>query len=421
MSSTKHNELFFLVDCNSFYVSCERIFNPALLKKPVVVLSNNDGCVVARSSEAKRLGIPMGAPAFQYQKLFDEKNVFVYSSNYTLYGDMSQRVMQVLEQFSPKIEIYSIDEAFLAIADDDPLAIAREIRSRVLQWTGIPVSVGIGTTKTLAKVANHIAKKDETTKGAFYLHGEREIDRVLSRFPLDDIWGIGRRLSRRLKGLGILTPLQFKNTNSQWIRKNFSVTLLKTALELSGISCLHLEEVYAPRKSITCSRSFNAVVTDLKQLEEAISNYTASAAKKLREQKSLANYLTVFLTTSPFIANPYANSATLSLPEASDYTPHLIAKAKCGLQSLFRMGYEYKKVGVIFTDLSPKTCYQRDLFFDASPSYDKAMQVLDQINNSFGKTALQFAAEGLEKRWKMRRSRTSSHFTTNWQQLLNVN
>ncbi len=412
--------MFFLVDCNSFYVSCERVFNPALLKKPVVVLSNNDGCVVARSNEAKRLGIPMGAPAFQYKRLFDEKNVFVYSSNYTLYGDMSQRVMQVLEQFSPKIEIYSIDKAFLAIAAKDPLAVAREIRKRVLQWTGIPVSVGIGKTKTLAKVANHIAKKEETHKGAFLLQSDRETDRVLAKFPLDGIWGIGRRLSRRLKGLGILTPLQFKNANNEWIRKCFSTTLLKTALELRGISCLQLEEAYAPRKSITCSRSFGTTVTELKGLEEAVSSYTARAAEKLREQESLAGHLTVFLTTSPFIANPYANSATLSLPEATDYTPHLIAKAKLGLQGIFRSGYEYKKAGVIFTDLSPKTCYQRDLFFRTSPAHDKAMRVLDRINASHGKAALQFAAEGLEKPWKMRRTHTSAHFTTNWKQLLTI-
>lgn len=420
MSSTSPAELFFLIDCNSFFVSCERVFNPKLWGKPVVVLSSNDGCVVARSKEAKKLGIPMGAPAFQYKQLFQDRGVFVYSSNFTLYGDISQRVMQVLQQFSADYEIYSIDEAFLSIATDDPLSIAREIRARVLRWTGIPVSVGIAPTKTLAKVANHIAKKDEKQQGVFLLNDPKEIDCTLAQFPLGDIWGIGRNLSRRLKGHGIFTPLQFKNCSDTWIQKSFSVVLLKTALELRGVSCLPLDEVEAPNKSITCSRSFGAPVTTLFQLEEAISSYTARAAEKLREQDLCARYLTVYLTTSPFIEDPYSNSATASIPEPTDYTPQLITTAKKCLQGIFRDGYSYKKVGVILNDLTLKTAHQLDLFSPPTPNRGRAMDILDQINGAYGRNALQFAAEGIEKPWKMKRCHTSARFTTHWDELLTV-
>jgi len=418
MSSTKPNELVFLIDCNSFYCSCERVFNPKLWNKPVVVLSNNDGCVVARSKEAKALGIPMGAPAFQWQKTFEKHGVFVYSSNYTLYGDLSRRVMEVLQQFSPKLEIYSIDEAFLAMTTKDPVALGREIRARVLKWTGIPVSVGISSTKTLAKVANHLAKKDDSHGGVYQLENPRHIDRVLARFPLGDIWGIGGRLSKRLSSVRIQTPYQLKQADSGWIRKNFSVTLLKTAMELRGIPCLALEEVYAKKKSITCSRSFGQPVATLASLEEALSSYTARAAEKLREQESLASVLTVFLTTSPFIDRPYSNSATITLPEPTDYTPRLIAYAKRALSSLFRQGYPYKKVGVIFNSLSDKACYQPDLFFRAPPHQSKAMEALDKIHAKLGTRSIQFAAEGIEKPWKMKRIHTSKRFTTHFKELL---
>lgn len=420
MSSTNPDSLFFLVDCNSFFVSCERVFNPKLLGKPVVVLSSNDGCVVARSKEAKLLGIPMGAPAFEYQKLFKDRGVFVYSSNFTLYGDISERVMEVLQQFSPDFEIYSIDEAFLMIAAEDPLSIAREIRQRVLRWTGIPVSVGIAPTKTLAKVANHVAKKEEKHGGVYLLQDPKEIDQTLANFPLGDIWGIGHNLSRRLKGQGIHTPLQLKNSADSWIQKCYSVVLLKTALELRGISCLPLDEVEESNKSITCSRSFGTPVTTLNQLEEAISNYIAKAAEKLRRQELCASYITVYLTTSPFIENPYSNSASISLPEATDYTPHLITLAKKGIQAIFKEGYSYKKVGVILNDLSSKSSHQPDLFCEPTPDRSKAMDVLDQINEAYGRNALQFAAEGIEKPWKMRRSHTSARFSTHWKELLTV-
>jgi DNA polymerase V len=420
MSSTKRAKLFFLVDCNSFYVSCERVFNPKLLKRPVVVLSNNDGCVVARSKEAKELGISMGAPAFQCKDFFNRHSVAVYSSNYTLYGDLSHRVMQVLSQFSPEIEIYSIDEAFLSIQVEDPLLLGREIRARVAKWTGIPVSVGIARTKTLAKVANHTAKKVESHGGVFSLEDERAVDPILARTPIEEIWGVGRRLTKRLQAERIHSALDLKKAPEAWVQKRFSVTLLKTVLELQGTSCLALEEAPAPKQSLTRSRSFGTPVKELHDLEEALASYIAEAAVKLREQHSLTAHLTVFLMTSPFIETPYSNSLTTQLPEPTDYTPFLIWQGKRCLHTLFRKGYLYKKVGVIFHNLSPKGCCARDLFSQASPTQSEAMYALDQINASFGKKALQFAAEGMTKPWKMRRSQTSAKFTTCWEELLEI-
>ena len=420
MSSTKPRELFFLIDCNAFFVSCERVFNPKLWKQPVVVLSNNDGCIIARSKEAKQLGIPMGAPLYQYQELLIRHRVFVYSSNYTLYGDLSHRVMQVLEQFSPKIEIYSIDEAFLLIETEDHLNLAKEIRKRVFRWTGIPVSVGIGPTKTLAKLANHIAKKNERYKGVYCLKDPHHINQMLASFSLGKVWGIGRRLEKRLNEKNIFTPLQLKCAPDSWIQKSFSVTLLKTVLELRGNSCLHLEEIDTPRKSITRSRSFGKTVTALPQLEEAIASYAAQAAKTLRKEGLVTSHLTAFLTTSPFIQTPYSNSMTLSLDEPTAYTPLLISKAKQCIQKINRKGYQYKKVGVIFHDLSPHTCYQRDLFSPFSPAHIDAMRTLDQIHYKYGNRSLSFAAEGIHKPWQMLRSFTSARFTTNWKELLTI-
>ncbi len=362
----------------------------------------------------------MGAPAFQYKELFQKGGVFVYSSNYTLYGDLSHRVMQVLEQFSPKLEVYSIDEAFLQSDCEDPVALGREIRRRVLQWTGIPVSIGIGETKTLAKVANHLAKKEEIHGGVYELEGRREIDRILGRFPLGDIWGIGRRLSSRMEAMGITTPLHLKDADNEWVRKNFSVTVLKTVMELRGISVLELEEVYGPKKSITCSRSFGQTVMELEKLEEALASYMARASEKLRLQGSVVDVITVYLTTSPFIEKPYSNSATITLPEATDYTPELISYGKRALKGIFRKSYPYKKVGVIFQSLSPKNCYQRDLFAKPSPKKQALMEMLDQINGTYGENIIQFAAEGIEKPWQMRRSQTSPKYTTSWEELLTI-
>lgn len=419
MSSTKPNRYYFLIDCNSFFVSCEQVFNPKLYGKPVVVLSNNDGCVVSRSKEAKKLGIPMGAPAFKYKELFQKHRVFVYSSNFTLYGDMSHRVMQVLEQFSPWIEINSIDEAFIILETDQPIEFARTLKHQVPRWTGIPVSVGIGLTKTLAKVANDLAKK-RTEDHIFQLTDLEQIQSVLKTLSPKEIWGIGSRLDAQLKASGIFTALDLCNAEESWLRKLFSVTMLKTALELRGISCLQLEEVESPKKSITASRSFGKPVTTLEELHEAVASHATRAAENLREQGSLTGHVTVFLMTSPFINHPYSNMASIHLPQPSNYTPLLISLCKQILSPLFRAGHSYKKVGVILQDIIPADCYQQDLFTSQTrgPKEQALMHCFDQITNHFGRNAIYFAAEGIEKSWKGQRNCTSQGFTTNWQELL---
>jgi len=419
MSSTKQPN-YFLIDCNQFYVSCEQLFNPKLRKKPVVVLSNNDGIVIARSKEAKALGIPMGAPSFQYADLFKMQKVHLFSSNYTLYGDISRRVMHVLSRFSPEMEEYSIDEAFLRIVDKDTIAVAKEIKNTVLKWTGIPVSIGIGMTKTLSKVANDIAKKGE---GIFAFSDGAQIDTVLENLEVKEIWGIGKQLSAALEAEGIKNGRALKDASDTWIKKRFSVLLLRTVYELRGVSCLAFNELPVPRKSIVCSRSFGKAVTKLKEIEEALSFYTANAAEKLREEELLPSFMTVFLMTSPFRKQPYSNSWTMTLDEPTAFTPKLIAKAKEGLCKIFRTGHVYKKVGVVMGEFSPQTNYQPDLFCsdeNRSIKQKRAMDVIDSLNHRFGSSTVRFASEGVHQRWKMKRGNVSPCFTTSWDELLNI-
>ncbi len=419
MSSTKLPK-YFLIDCNQFYVSCEQVFNPNLNKKPVVVLSNNDGCVVARSKEAKALQIPMGAPAYQYAEIFKAQKVHVLSSNYTLYGDMSQRVMQVLSHFSPDMEEYSIDEAFLRIESSDPTATAQEIKDTVYKWTGIPVSIGIGTTKTLSKVANDIAKKRD---GIFAFSEVEHASSTLENLNVGEIWGIGRNLSLALTNAGIHNAKAFRDAPDHWIKKRFSVTLLRTAYELRGIPCLDWNETPTPRKSITCSRSFGGHVTKLTEIEEALSSYTANAAEKLRNEELLPSFLTVFLATSSFREQSYSNSWTLTLDEPTAFTPKLITEAKEALRKIFRPGYIYKKVGIIMGGFSPQNSYQPDLFASnekQTGKQKKAMQVVDSLNQKFRSGSVRFAAEGLRQPWKMQRGNVSPRYTTSWDELLKI-
>lgn len=414
------SNLYYLVDCNQFYVSCEQVFNPKLNNHPVVVLSNNDGCIVARSKEAKALGIPMGAPAYQYAELFKTHRVHVFSSNYTLYGDMSQRVMHTLSRFSPLIEEYSIDEAFLKITANNPIEVAQEIRRTVLQWTGIPVSIGIGSTKTLAKVASDLAKKE----GVFAFTDAAQIDTVLDKLPVIEIWGIGGNLAKALEQEGIRTARAFKDSENGWIQRRFSTVLLRTALELRGISCLQLNDEPVERKSITCSRSFEKTVKSLAEVEESLSHYTSTVAEKLRKEELLPTFLTVFLMTSPFSAHPYSNSSTTILEEPTDFTPDLISKAKQSLRKIFRTGYEYKKTGIILGGLVPRRNYQPDLFFQNTLQREKkqrAIQALDALNESLGTPLLKFAAEGTRKGGPLKRGNVSRKFTTSWDDLLVIN
>ncbi len=411
--------IFALVDCNNFYVSCERVFNPRLNHRPVVVLSNNDGCVVARSNEAKALGIPMGIPEFQIRQLIKEHQIAVFSSNYTLYGDMSQRVMETLSTFSPDLEIYSIDEAFLSLtgfASRNLSDYGRLIRARVKQDTGIPVSVGIATTKTLAKIAGDIAKKSDG--GVFDLTGADRTN-ILAKTQVADIWGIGRAHTHFLHNHGIMTALQLSEASDQFIRKHMGVVGLRLVMELRGLSCLELEQCPSQKKGITCSRSFGRSITQLHEMEEAISTYVSRAAEKLRRERLSVSSLSVFLHTNQFKdVTQYSNALTFTLPVATDSTPELIAAALEGIRKIWRDGFAYKKAGVMFLSLVPASQIQTSLFDAADRSRaTKLMATLDAINHRFGAGTLQYASSGITKEWKASVNHCSPAYTTRWDEL----
>jgi DNA polymerase V len=415
--------MFALVDCNNFYASCERVFNPRWEGRAIVVLSNNDGCVIARSNEAKALGIPMGAPFFQCRQLIEAHHVIVCSSNYTLYGDMSSRVMRTLKEFSPDMQIYSIDEAFLILRETQLLEYGRNLRRTVLQWTGIPVSVGIAPTKTLAKVANRFAKKNPAAGGVFVLDDQMKINEILDSLPVTEIWGIGSKLGQRLNRLGIMTAKDFRDADDGQIRKVLSVVGLRCAMELRGISCLPLEEIPAPKKSVTCSRAFGKPIDNLPELSEAVASYAARAAEKMREQESLATVMVIYVELHPFNRDRGFFHVKASFPEPTDYTPHLISYAKAAAAELFQEGNAYRKAGVILDGLVPDNSYQRDLFaaHPVSPEKQKkAMRLMDSLNAHYGRNILHTAAEGVKKSWKMRQHLRTPKFTTSWDELLKI-
>jgi len=411
-----------LVDCNNFYASCERVFNPKLERQPVVVLSNNDGCVVARSNEAKALGIGMGVPEFQIRPLLDAHDVQVFSSNYALYGDMSQRVMACLEQFCPDLEMYSIDEAFLGLSgftSRDLTDYGHTIRATVKRWTGIPVSVGIAETKTLAKVASRVAKRTPDTGGVFDLRTCPDRDALLGRFAVEDVWGIGANYARFLTQHGITTALQLRHADDQFIRTHMGVVGLRLVMELRGMSCLDVEQCPVPKQGITCSRAFGTMVGTLAEMEEAVSSYTTRAAEKLRAEHLAATVLTVFLHTNPFQDTPqYYNALTRKLPVATDSTPELIRSAIEGIRTIYRTGFLYKKVGIMLTGLVPASQVQTDLFdqHDRARS-KKLMTALDSINNRFGSGTLHYASNGITKAWRTQFRHRSPAYTTNWDDL----
>lgn len=409
--------LFALVDCNNFYVSCERAFNPKLENNPVVILSNNDGCVISRSNEAKRLKIPMGAPFFQWEAFFKKHKVIVFSSNYELYGDMSQRVMFYLKEFNEQMEVYSIDEAFLLFNGDVSFSALVELRNKVKACTGIPISIGVGSTKTLAKAANHIAKTADSS-GVFFL-SDSELYR-LAEFSVDKIWGVGRRLAERLSKLHVTTAKKLQEADPKMIRQHFSVTLEKTVKELNGISCLGLEQ-FQPRKQIVTSRSFGKVVTKLSELEEAVSFFTHVASKKLRSQKSLTSAVYVFVQTNPFKESEpqYANSVTFSLPSPSADTCYLIEIAKKCLRRIYREGYQYKKAGIMLLNITSNQVRQYDMLMSVSDDKsDRLMRTMDSINANFGRNTVFVAAEGIQKKWAAKCDRRSKRYTTRWQELV---
>jgi DNA polymerase V len=411
--------MFALVDCNNFYVSCERVFNPGLAGRPVVVLSNNDGCVIARSNEARALGIQMGAPFFQSREFFRKNNVCYFSSNYSLYGDMSGRVMATLEQFSPECEVYSIDEAFLSLAGcADPAACGRSIRATVKKHTGLPVSIGIAPTKTLAKAANKIAKKDAALQGVLDLAAARDIDSLLAAVAVEDVWGVGPRYAAMLRRHGIQNACALKNAGDGFIQKNMTITGLRTVHELRGEPCIDLDRAPAPKKAIGSSRSFGVPVEELDELLESVSEYVSRAAEKLRAQRCTAAAVQVYLTTNRFRDEPqYANYLSCTLAAPTAYTPDLIAAAQACLRAIYRRGYRYKKTGVLLSGLAPMHGMQLHLFTGAKGSSAKknaAMQAVDELNRRYGGSTMQFASSGIDRRWKMLQSYKSPCFTTRW-------
>ncbi len=417
---------FALVDGNNFYVSCERVFDPKLEGRPVVVLSNNDGCVVARSQEVKALGVRMGVPWFQLRDLAREHGIVAKSSNYSLYGDMSARMMGVLGRFSPDQEIYSIDECFLGMdgfGHLDLAAYGQQIRTRIKQWLGLPVCVGFGATKTLAKLANHVAKKRPEFGGVCDLAAlsAAETDTLLASIDVGEVWGVGHRGTPRLKALGIDNVRALREADPTWLRREFSVVLERTVAELNGTPCIGLEEETPAKQQIMSSRAFGAYVYDLAGLEEAVATYVGRAAEKLRRQGSVAGAVQVYVRTNPFKPDhpQYQRGITVPLPEPADDTRLLARAALAGLRRLYKPGYAYQKAGVMLLDLSD-TGHAQGALFATDRGNPALMRVMDRVNAYWGRGTLRLAAEGVpasNRDWRMRRGMMSPCYTTRWSDL----
>ncbi len=420
MSSTQYTKKIALIDCNSFYVSCERLFNPKIRNKPVVVLSSNDGCIISRSNEAKALGIKMGEPYFKARNIIIKNNVHVFSSNYSLYGDLSRRVMRTLKRFNSEIEIYSIDEAFLDLSnfpDEEIENVGKEIRDVVLQWTGIPTSIGIAKTKTLSKVANHIAKK--TKSGVVNLINIKDIDPILEKVEVNDIWGVGKKLTNFFIKNGIHNAKQLKNVSNTWIKKNSNVLSSRTAMELRGISCIDLETTSAKRKSCVVSRSFAKKVEKLQELRESITGYCLNAAEKIRSESLIAKSITVFIRTSPFQNQSayYANSKTVDLPIATDNSIEIVKNALSVLKDIFKNGYRYQKAGIMLSYLSDSKG-NKNLFSSIEDDKIKSlMKTIDDTNYKFGRSTLSLASAGINKKWNIKRQHYSKIDTSDFHYL----
>jgi len=410
MSSTQCTKKIALIDCNSFYVSCERLFNPKIRNKPVVVLSSNDGCIISRSNEAKALGIKMGEPYFKAKDIILKNNVHIFSSNYSLYGDLSRRVMRTLKRFDSKIEIYSIDEAFLNLSnfpDDKVEEVGKEIRSIVLQWTGIPTSIGIAKTKTLSKVANHIAKK--TKSGVVSLIGIKDIDPILEKVEINDVWGVGKQLTKFFVQNGIHNAKQLKNISNTWIKKNSNVLSSRTAMELRGISCIPLETQSLKRKSCVVSRSFAKKVEKLQELQESVTSYCLNAAENIRSESLIAKSITIFIRTSPFQNQfaYYSNSKTIDLPIATDNSIEIVKTALTGLKYIFKNGYRYQKAGIMLSGLCSSQG-SKNLFSSIKDNKIKnLMKTIDNTNYRFGRSTLSLASAGINKKWNIKKQYSS--------------
>ena len=409
--------MFGLIDCNNFYASCERVFNPSLNGRPVVVLSNNDGCVIARSSEAKALGIPMGEPAYKLKALIEANQVVVFSSNYVLYGDMSHRVMTTVAQFAPDMEIYSIDEAFLLFDGFENINL-KEYGEKIVRTTtrntGIPVSLGVAPTKTLAKLANKFAKKYKDYKGVCVIDTDEKREKALKLTAVGDVWGIGRQYAKKLEYYSIHTAWDFTQRSKSWVRHTMGVVGERTWLELKGTPCVEMDRT-TTKKSICTSRSFGERLTELAPISEAVSNFAASCAEKLRKQNSLASVIMVFIQTNPNATNlpQHCKQVVLQLPVPTNDTSELINFALRGLKSVFAEGYQFKKAGVIVSEIVPERPLQGDLFdVRDRDKFNRIMTVMDSLNASYGKQKVKIAAQGFDRKWKLKNERLSPCYTT---------
>ena len=418
------DKVFALIDCNAFYVSCERVFNPKLNNRPVVALSNNDGCIISRSKEAKALGIKMGVPLFKVKDIVEKEKVVVFSSNYTLYADMSRRVMNIISSSSPYTEIYSIDEAFVELSSlpIDYESYAHQLRQTILQHTGIPVSIGIASTKTLAKVANHKAKKDDSLNGVCSLVNYNNIDQILELTEVGDVWGVGRRLSKKLINHGIHNAKLLKNCSDSWIRKMMSVNGLKTITELRGISCIPLEEYSMTRKSCCTTRSFGKLLTNLEDIEQAVTTFARRAAERIRSESLAASCVSVFVRTNPFDKKSayYSNGASRTLSHPTHDSITIIETALLLTKRIFKNNYQYKKAGVLLSGLCNESEIQETLFEKNYNQNSDLMSAIDAINYRYGRDTLQMASECKVGNWKQKRENCTRNYTTQIDRLLLV-
>jgi len=418
--------MFALVDCNNFYVSCERVFEPSLNGKPVVVLSNNDGCVIARSNEAKALGIEMGAPAFKFKREFEENGVHIFSSNYALYGDMSARVMSLLNEFTPEMEVYSIDEAFLSFSGFERFHDLRQIgirmRTSVLKGTGIPLSVGFGPTKVMAKVANRIAKKfPDRTESVYLIDTQEKMVRALKWLKVEDIWGIGRQHGKRLKGIGVHTAWDFTQLSDDWVKKHMAVVGLRLKRELQGIPTLDLEEA-APKKNIACTRSFEQDYHRFDELKERVSTFAHICATKLRKQGSRCRSLNVFIMSNAFRRDrpQYQKSITVDLPFETNSSMELSHFAVDALRKIYREGYAYKRAGVIVMELAPEQHSQLGIWDNTDNRQNTLFAVVDRLNQALGRDKVKLASQDLGRTWKMRQESLSRRYTTRLSEIIDI-
>lgn len=417
--------MYALVDANNFYVSCEKIFNPKLENKPVIVLSNNDGCIISRSNEAKALGLKMAEPAFNKKKYLEENKVSVFSSNYALYGDISNRIVRVLETFTPRIEVYSIDESFLDLTGfeyDNLEKLGSEIKRTVKQYIGIDVTVGISKTKALSKIANKLAKNNKSYSGVCVLNTKRDIDCALRNTQISDIWGIGRQYHKFLKSNDILNAHEFINTNDNWIRKYITVVGLRLKKELQGVSCIPLETVLPAKKAIATTRGFGKIVTDVTYLKEAVATYATRCSEKLRKQNSVCNILTIFIHTDPFSSDEYQYfSKTIHLDVPTNSQIELSKFALKGLKMIYKEGLRYKKAGVIVDGLESANNIQTGLFSNIDiAAQNRISKASDHINQKYGRDKLKLAVQGNGKEWKLKQEMLSGKFTTQWSDIIKV-